>query len=97
MTPRHATLLRVCRMALLVLMVSPVTAPFSTCDLSDLFGSPGAHDGAVLQSKPAPPQPVPGVAGSPMLQIVRTSGAQRPAHSATRSAGRPARHIPLRI
>ena len=97
MPARHDTLLRVCRLALLVLMVSPVTAPFSTCDLIDLFGGGAAHDGAVLQSKPSPPQPVPGLAGGPVLQIVRTSGTQRATPSAGRSPARSARWIPLRI
>ena len=38
---------------LLVLVVSPVTAPFSSCDLGDLVAGRDLHDDGILQAKTA--------------------------------------------
>lgn len=38
MTPREGLFVRLLGIALLLLAVSPLTAPFSTCDPLDLFG-----------------------------------------------------------
>jgi hypothetical protein len=49
---RTRLLVRVGGAVLLLLMLSPVTAPFATCDLADLLAGASSDDGAVLQSKP---------------------------------------------
>ena len=60
--------LRLCGILLLVLAVSPVTAPFSTCDLTALLGGQ-AHGGAILQPKAASDDAVPAPQVSPALPV----------------------------
>lgn len=53
MNPLHKRLfVRLSGAVLLLLMLSPVTAPFATCDLADLLAGTSSDGGAVLQSKP---------------------------------------------
>jgi hypothetical protein len=57
--------------ALLVLAVSPVTAPFSTCDLQDLFGEQPAHRQGFVEPKTSgegPAVPAGGPALDPALR-----------------------------
>jgi hypothetical protein len=97
MKPCERTVLRLCGISLLVLAVSPVTAPFSTCDLMDLLGSRVPHGTVMLEPKNAPDDPVVGVAANPRAQAfpaARASKVVRPAGPAQR---RDTRSIPLRI
>ena len=83
--------------ALLLLAVSPVTAPFSTYDLQDRFGGTPSSGVAVLQSKAAPDESIAHVSGAPDLHAVRraTPDGQRPIARHARD-GRPL-HVPLRL
>ena len=57
-------------MALVLLALSPVTAPFSTCDLIDLFGGIAPGAGALLKSKAAPDELTPAVAATAPLRAI---------------------------
>jgi hypothetical protein len=48
---RSSALSRLVGVLLLILALSPVTAPFSTIDLAQLLGDTGPHAGAIPQSK----------------------------------------------
>lgn len=82
---------------LLLLMLSPVTAPFATCELADLLDGTSSDEGAVLQSKPLQD-------GAGLIQV-RTVGLDERggvraaiAHGDTRPVNPPtALRIPLRI
>lgn len=83
--------------ALLLLVVSPVTAPFLTFDLGDLPGDAGPTGAAVIQSKKAHDEPIPTFVAPPTPQPVRASF--RPPVLPPRQqvhTSRPA-HVPLRI
>jgi hypothetical protein len=54
----QSRLLRTFGVVLLLLAVSPVTAPFSTCDLNQLFGAPTSTGTASLHAKAAADEPV---------------------------------------
>jgi len=97
MIPRVSTGLRMCSVLLLVLMVSPITAPFSTCDLFDLLGGSGSSGAAVLQAKTGSDDPVPGLGARFSVPAPQLS--DRPyIDVAEREPGRRAlRHTPLRI
>lgn len=88
--------LRALVVALLLLAVSPVTAPFSTYDLQDLFGGT-SHGVAVFQSKTGPDESTVHVSGAPDLRVTRhaTPDAPRPLARSDRGA-RPL-HVPLRL
>lgn len=51
MKVRHSASVRLLGIAILVLALSPVTAPFSTLQLGDLFGEAAQQSGAIVQSK----------------------------------------------
>lgn len=51
-------LLRTLRVALLLLAVSPVTAPFSTCDLNQFVGSPIPPGTSSVHAKAGADEPV---------------------------------------
>lgn len=55
---RKRLVVRILGIALLLLALSPVTAPFSTCDLIDLFDGATAPTGPSIQSKASPHEPV---------------------------------------
>ena len=83
---------------LLVLAVSPVTAPFSSCDLGHLFANPGPHPGAILQSKLLQDKSVDDVTVG-LVRDVLVPDASEPCGAGTRA---PAprlgvTHFPLRI
>ncbi len=62
MTPGHRQFQRLCAIALLALVVSPLTAPFSAGHPLDLLGGAAAH----VQSKKAPDEPVVAAGISPV-------------------------------
>jgi len=97
MNHSRRTLPRLCVIALLLLAVSPVTAPFSTCDLLDLLGGPPSTGGAVLQSKTTSDEPVSGVGGSLVVRMARASTGLTVLQSVARPRPRDAFHVPLRI
>ena len=57
--------------ALLLLAVSPVTAPFLTFDLKDLLGESSAPGVALVQPKTTHDEPVSTVATPAALQVLR--------------------------
>jgi hypothetical protein len=53
-TRRCTTLaVRTCAICLLILAVSPLTAPFSTLDVATLAGQTSSHEGTTLKNKVA--------------------------------------------
>ena len=90
-------LLRVLGVALLLLAISPVTAPFSTCDLSQLLGNPVQAGGPVVQAKAAPDEPVPTLGSIATLLVdARYTAARRVANDRP-VVTRPSLSDPLRI
>lgn len=67
MSPRYGSVVRMLGLALLVLTVSPVTAPFSTFDLFELFGDATAPASSSIQSKKAPEEPASALDGPAAL------------------------------
>lgn len=86
-------LTRIVVTALLLLAVSPVTAPFLTVDLKALLGDSPAPGAAVVQQKAGPDEPVPTIAGIGGAEL--QSPAIAPA--ATRTVFQIARRAPLTI
>jgi hypothetical protein len=95
---RDSGLFRLSSALLLLLALSPFTAPFSTCDLLDVFGGIATAGGAILQSKTEPKAPATALNAISPLHVTHDR--------ATRSVvfvGAPAAHsidtlpIPLRI
>lgn len=82
---------------LLFLMLSPFTAPFSTCDVSDLFGGTTSDGGAVVQPKPAPHEPTPALSGTVDLQELRNQTSRSLVSAIRRSSALDVFQIPLRI
>jgi len=66
----HPSVPRLLGVLLLALAISPVTAPFSTCRLADLFSGPGPAD-AILQPHPAAHDPVAGLGSTPDAHPLR--------------------------
>jgi hypothetical protein len=93
----RSTLPRLCVILLLLLAVSPVTAPFSTCDLLDLFGGCASSGGPVLHSKSTPDEPVPGGGGGSAPQVPGAVSGVRVLESVAQPRWRVALYIPLRI
>ncbi|HEY0873828.1 MAG TPA: hypothetical protein VGD94_10180 [Vicinamibacterales bacterium] len=73
MTPRYSTIVRILGMALLVLAVSPVTAPFSTLDLVGLLSESTTAANPSLNTKKAPDDPVAHVDGRTTFVIIPDS------------------------
>jgi hypothetical protein len=75
----NPTLGKICAVWLIVLCVSPFTAPFSTCDLGDLHGGNSNTHGAVLKTTKAADESLgsPTVCGAivPIFGAVVTSAA----------------------
>jgi hypothetical protein len=84
MTLRSRTFARACGILLLLLAVSPVTAPFSTCDLSILWGAPLAQ-GPALKVKASQDEPAATPGGSVDHRVVFGSEAH---HAAARGSAR---------
>lgn len=84
-------------MSLLVLALSPVTAPFSTCDLMDLLSGTSRAAGAILQSKGASDDSAPEADPSANLRVLRPTAAGGPIHLVPREPGRAPLLVPLRI
>ena len=83
---------------LLVLAVSPVTAPFSSCDLGALFADPGPHPGAILQSKVLQDKSVDNVAVGIVRDVPIPAASKAPGAGTRAPAPRLGiRHFPLRI
>lgn len=76
MPSRFGALIRLCGVLLLVLAVSPATAPFSTFDPGVFFHESAPQTGAILQAKPAHDDPV-AAAGAIFLYRVRLERADR--------------------
>ena len=93
----NRVLLRLGGVMLLVLVLSPFTAPFSTCDLSDLFGDTTSDGGAILQSKPAPQEPTPALTGIVDLQELRNHTSRNLVRVIRHSCSLVVFQIPLRI
>lgn len=94
---RSSTALKICGILLLALAVSPVTAPFSTCDLLDLFGSPVPGGEAMLKPHAPTHEPVasPGVTSEPAgFQHSPPSGSRSPRPSCERPR---VTRLPLRL
>ncbi len=94
----HGTLFRLCGLALLLLALLPVTAPFSTLDLLDFFrDTPPAETGSITQAKNASQK----LASAPGLTIDLDlsrpdTDRRRPTSVRTHASRRPA-VIPLRL
>jgi hypothetical protein len=94
---RRSPLARIIVTALLMLAVSPVTAPFLTFNLEDLFGGSTSSGVALVQPKTTHDDPVSAVAINAALQVlgsVRTPAATTIGSCADRST---AFLTPLRI
>jgi hypothetical protein len=84
---------RLCALALLLLAILPVSAPFATCDLRDLLGEAPA-DARLLQSKTIADTHAPALnAGQLVSHLLARGlvGRVSPIPSATGT------HVPLRI
>jgi hypothetical protein len=93
----NRTLHRLTAALLLALVISPVTAPFSTCDLLDFFGGSAAPRGAILQCKLTPDEPpAQAIAGARPPVVAARSDC--PVRTVPRDLpGRPLLDTPLRI
>lgn len=63
--PLHSRLTELLSASLIVLAVSPFTAPFSTCDLGTLHGDGVTHQAEILAAKLAAGEDLAVVGGSP--------------------------------
>ena len=69
MRSRYSALVRSLGLALLVLAIWPVTAPFSTVDLVGLLSGTTLPANPAFNTKKAPDEPVPLVGGQTLLAI----------------------------
>ena len=90
-------ILRVFGLVLLVLAVSPLTAPFATCDLSQLPGQPVAPGVASVQVKAAADEPAADLGCAVTFGIEPLVAATRVAVTTARSVPHPAIPTPLRV
>ena len=82
---------------LLLLAVSPVTAPFSFCDLGDLFADRDLHGGGILQSKTAKDDAKPSLSTTAFVIVLEAQSADSfPQHPHTTLLSRTL-DIPLRL
>ena len=96
MASRYSAAVRLLGLALLVLAVSPVTAPFSTFDLIGLLnGSPSASSS--LQSKKVADEPASEVNGEPAVVSAALDWLRTPLFGERPTGSRLLRDIPLRI
>jgi hypothetical protein len=94
---RSSVVVRVFVVSLLTLAVSPVTAPFSTLDLHDLFGSTPTHGTPIVHSKPAPDEAVPNVGGRADVPVVRGAIGHLGTGALRQTRGSAPLRVPLRI
>jgi hypothetical protein len=97
MRSRYSTIVRMLGLALVVLAVSPVTAPFSTIDLIGILTGAKPSDGTSLQSKKAPDEPVCEADGQPTLVVLPDFWLGAVPVRVSCSRCRSALHLPLRI
>jgi hypothetical protein len=75
----HRTLVsRFFAAVLLVLAISPFTAPFSPCDITGLFGDGQAHEGASSKYKLTPDTPSVDAASTWLVPDLREHGSPAP-------------------
>jgi hypothetical protein len=97
MKARFTTPARMLGLVLLLLVFSPVTAPFSTFDLERLLGGATAPASTSVQSKKTPDEPVAAVDGQPDVSAQNADwGALRP-RLVNAPGGFTSLHRPLRI
>ena len=94
---RHAVAHRICAVALLLLAGSPLTAPFSTYDVADLFGGRDSVAGTLVQAKVGPDDSLPHVSAPFQLRAPRGVGIWRVSLLVNRPTGRAALLLPLRL
>jgi hypothetical protein len=98
MTCREGLVVRLLGLALLLLAVSPLTAPFSTCDPLDLFGGGATVPVSTsMQAKTVADEPAVDV-GSPIgMDPALLPGGAVQLHDASSIASLPPLDIPLRL
>jgi len=89
--------LRLPGILLLVLAVSPVTAPFSSFDLAALFHDTASHGVAALHTKPPSDDPVVGASGSVDFRVRLEAAAPNVAGALGSPRTRVSLNPPLRI
>jgi hypothetical protein len=90
-------LTRIIVTALLLLAVSPVTAPFLTLDLKDWLGGTASPGAALVQPKTVHDEPVPTVAGSVACEVLWVARAPAAARAVSYTGRKTAFLPPLRI
>ena len=83
--------------ALLLLVVSPVTAPFLTFDARVLFSDEAPQSLAIVQSKKAHDEPVSACPARPALQLTATAVGEPIIPVSKHVLARQPTHVPLRI
>ena len=97
MSARFTTSARMIGLTLLVLVCSPVTAPFSTFDLVSLFGGATAPATTSVQSKKSPDEPAVAVSGQADLASPVDHWAALLSPTSGTPRGFASLHRPLRI
>ena len=97
MKARFTIPVRMLGLALLILVCSPVTAPFSTFDLVGLWGGATAPAGASVQSKKAPDEPTAAFAPHADLAPSPDRWSRLRPRIVSVPRGLPSLHRPLRI
>ena len=97
MKARFTTPARMLGLALLLLVFSPVTAPFSTFDLVSLLGGATAPASTSVQSKKAPDEPVAAVDGQPEVSTQSADWGSLGPRVGNTPGGFTSLHRPLRI
>jgi hypothetical protein len=97
MKARFTTPARMVGLVLLLLVFSPVTAPFSTFDLVSLLGGATAPASTSVQSKKAPDEPVAAVDGQPEVSAQDAGGSTLKPRPVNAPGGFGSLHRPLRI
>ena len=96
MGSRYSAAVRLLGLALLVLAVSPVTAPFSTFDLIGLLNG-NASANSSLQTKKVADEPASEVNGQPTVVSADLNWSRAPLLGERAAGSRFLRDIPLRI
>jgi hypothetical protein len=96
MGTRYSAAVRLLGLALLVLAVSPVTAPFSTFDLIGLLNG-SASASSSLQTKKVADEPASEATGQPAIVSADLQWSRAPLFGERASGSRLLRDIPLRI
>ena len=94
---RYRTAVRVLGLLLLVLAVSPVTAPFSTCDLVAILGGGATTAGTSLQPKASPDEPAADVDGAAVAVSVPHRSIPQQLATPADGHGCCTHNLPLRI